>query len=280
VHGQALIEHGDTGMPTCATCHGSHSAVPPGFRDVGHVCGRCHQQEERSFLESVHAKFDGFPRCVVCHTERVDLRDHRISRIAASPASMEKTYAAVAATRPAAALDDEQLMQAYVAHREPPVDHFGAFCYRCHNERRQVGHRQFFGELDREAVRKGDQIGHLLMGAELRYASTADRVNRLHRGVLLLKDESLMLEELRTMTVGLAPLQHTLNLDKITEATTAHTSLSQQIHASLDKKERGLRWRYWALVPMWGFVAVFVGALWTKYKRLKHQMVVPLSQAR
>ncbi len=37
---------------------------------------------------------------------------------------------------------------------------------------------------------------------------------------------------------------------------------------------------YIALVPMWGFVAVFVGALWTKYKRLKAQMVVPLSEAR
>lgn len=280
VHGHALLTQGDTGMPTCATCHGSHSAVPPGFNDVGHVCGRCHQQEERRFLESIHSKFEGFPRCVVCHTRRVDLRDHRITWIAASPEAMQKAYASVAATRPAVDLGDPGVLAAYSSKREPAVEPFGTFCLRCHNPARQHGHRAFFHDLDDEAVRRGNRIYSLLMQAELQYAATAQRVDQLQHSVLLVKDEALQLEELRTLTVGLAILQHTLDLDKIDEATTAQAGLAKEINASLDEKWRGLRWRYWTLLPMWGFVAIFVAALWTKYKQLKAAMVVGCTESR
>ncbi|MBI4581339.1 MAG: hypothetical protein HY718_16680 [Planctomycetes bacterium] len=274
VHGRGLLEQGDTGMPTCATCHGSHSAIPPGFRDVGHVCGRCHQQEEKHFLESVHAKFDGFPRCVVCHTRRVDLRDHRITKMIGSPDAMEKTAAAVAATMPAATFDDPAALAAFNAKHEPPVERFGLLCQRCHNATRGVGHRMFFGDLDQQAVHRGDEIYSLVRRSELRYGLTARRVNELQRGVLLLKDEAMMLEELRTMVVGLGPLQHTLDPKKIGEAVAAFDAQAAQIDQSLDSKVKALRLRYWALIPMWAFVAVFVGALWTKYQQLKAAMVI------
>ena len=275
VHGIGLIEGGDTGMPTCATCHGSHSAVPPGFRDVGHVCGRCHQQEERFFLEGTHGRFEGFPRCVVCHTRSVDLRDHMIRRVAAKPEAIEKAFAAVAATMPAGDIDDPAFQEAYASRRQPAVEHFGAFCQRCHSTERQVGHRMFFGGVDQRAVDTGDRIYALIRQAELRYGSAAHRVNRMQHGVLLLKEEAMMLEELRTKTVGLAPLQHTLSLVRIEEEAAAQAAMTREIHQSLDRKLRGLRWRYWALIPMWGFVAVFGAALWIKYKQLKAALVMP-----
>lgn len=71
VHGKALYEKGDTGVANCASCHGSHGAVPPGFREVGATCGKCHINEKTYFLESVHAKITDrakFSECVSCHS--------------------------------------------------------------------------------------------------------------------------------------------------------------------------------------------------------------------
>src|ERR1043166_1597175 len=37
IHGRNVLERGDSGSPTCATCHGSHAAAPPGYLEVSHV---------------------------------------------------------------------------------------------------------------------------------------------------------------------------------------------------------------------------------------------------
>jgi len=76
VHGQ-LLAKGDTGAPQCATCHGNHGAVPPGFDQVTKVCGKCHVSPRDYFEQSPHAFYakDGsFKGCVVCH------ENHRILR--------------------------------------------------------------------------------------------------------------------------------------------------------------------------------------------------------
>ena len=74
VHGE-LLKKGDLGAPHCATCHGNHGAAPPGFADVGRVCGKCHVNQLDSFEASPHAFYakDGsFKGCVACHA------NHRI----------------------------------------------------------------------------------------------------------------------------------------------------------------------------------------------------------
>jgi hypothetical protein len=74
VHGE-LLKKGDLGAPQCATCHGNHGAAPPGFADVGRVCGKCHVNQLDSFEASPHAFYakDGsFKGCVACHA------NHRI----------------------------------------------------------------------------------------------------------------------------------------------------------------------------------------------------------
>ena len=69
VHGHALLDEQDFRAPNCATCHGTHGAAPPGFQEVGNVCGSCHSATQDYFLESPHADAQGedAPKCVTCH---------------------------------------------------------------------------------------------------------------------------------------------------------------------------------------------------------------------
>lgn len=68
VHGIALLQHQDLRAPSCATCHGTHGAAPPGFDEVANVCGSCHTATQNYFLKSVHASdAPGTPKCVTCH---------------------------------------------------------------------------------------------------------------------------------------------------------------------------------------------------------------------
>ena len=67
VHGLALLGDGVRGAPSCADCHGSHGAAPPGVGEVVEVCGRCHVNEKQYYQQSPHA---GAPDmgCVTCHS--------------------------------------------------------------------------------------------------------------------------------------------------------------------------------------------------------------------
>ncbi len=67
VHGIALLQNQDTRAPSCATCHGTHGATPPGFEEVANVCGSCHGATQEYFLKSKHASVQDGPKCVTCH---------------------------------------------------------------------------------------------------------------------------------------------------------------------------------------------------------------------
>lgn len=70
VHGKALLEKKDTSVAQCASCHGGHGAIPPGVKEIGDTCGKCHVNEKKYFLESVHAKISEagkFSECISCH---------------------------------------------------------------------------------------------------------------------------------------------------------------------------------------------------------------------
>ena len=75
VHAAALLQRGDTSAPTCAACHGSHGATPPGITSVANVCAQCHLREAELFRASPKKEiFDaiGQAECLVCHN------NHRI----------------------------------------------------------------------------------------------------------------------------------------------------------------------------------------------------------
>jgi len=42
-HGKALSDELNNRSANCASCHGSHSALPPGVGEIPNVCGKCHQ---------------------------------------------------------------------------------------------------------------------------------------------------------------------------------------------------------------------------------------------
>lgn len=68
VHGIALLQKQDLRAPSCATCHGTHGAAPPGFQEVANVCGSCHTATQDYYLKSKHASDQpGTPKCVTCH---------------------------------------------------------------------------------------------------------------------------------------------------------------------------------------------------------------------
>jgi len=77
VHWEALAKRGDLSAPSCATCHGSHGAAPPGVASVERVCGTCHVVFQNLFDQSPHRPaFEtmGFAACVVCHKNHEVLR--------------------------------------------------------------------------------------------------------------------------------------------------------------------------------------------------------------
>jgi hypothetical protein len=68
VHGIALLQRQDLRAPSCATCHGTHGAAPPGFAEVANVCGSCHSATQDYYVRGVHAQAgDAGPKCVTCH---------------------------------------------------------------------------------------------------------------------------------------------------------------------------------------------------------------------
>lgn len=68
VHGHALLDNADLRAPTCATCHGTHGATPPGVDEVANMCGVCHSATRDYYVKSPHAGTGpGAPECVTCH---------------------------------------------------------------------------------------------------------------------------------------------------------------------------------------------------------------------
>jgi cytochrome c1 len=70
IHGHALLDRGDLGAPRCNTCHGNHSATPPGVASVSRSCSICHSANASLFDGSKHKQaFDQhqWAECSKCH---------------------------------------------------------------------------------------------------------------------------------------------------------------------------------------------------------------------
>jgi hypothetical protein len=70
VHGVAVLGRQDLRAPTCSTCHGKHGAAPPGYQQVGNVCGQCHAKTEDYYLQGAHKTGmtgQAAPACITCH---------------------------------------------------------------------------------------------------------------------------------------------------------------------------------------------------------------------
>jgi len=242
VHGRQLLTGADPSAPSCATCHGSHAAAPPGFASVHAVCGQCHANTADRFGDSAHAVVDGFHGCLQCHGGGPKRHGHLIQRIVPPPEELDRRF------RAGEEKDLHPELRALVARAHPG-------CLECHDP----------GD---EELKQFSTIVDRIEAAEADYVRTAQYVDRVGQGVLLVDDEAFRLRDARTLLVGLAPTQHTLDLKKVEAAITSLDEVTAGIDKSLDAKERSLRLRHVALVPLWIFAVVFAAALYVKYRRL------------
>jgi hypothetical protein len=70
VHGDALFERSQSAAPSCASCHGSHGALPPRVWEIEGTCGGCHSVVQEYYERSPHARAAGAKApvtCTACH---------------------------------------------------------------------------------------------------------------------------------------------------------------------------------------------------------------------
>ncbi len=214
VHGKALFEKNDISVAQCASCHGSHGAVPPGVKEVGATCGKCHVNEKKHFLESVHAQLpsDKFSECVSCH--------------------------------------------GFHGVEHPTADLYGKACLQCHDQ-------------ESKAFRAGQEIARMIKESERSLDSAQDRVKQAAIEGIFVDEETAALEEVKTHVIEMAPAQHSLLAAKISELNSKVLKVTEEVEEGVSQKRQGLKIRKLALIPLWIFIFVMVGAFWTKYKQLK-----------
>ena len=263
VHGRLLLEQQDTGAPTCATCHGNHSAMPPGFATVGAVCGQCHQHAADAFSTSVHASQDEHRGCVQCHGGGEGRRFHLIERITRVPGEMIQRYEFLLASEPDAS--PERISE--TIHPEPKQIMTGALptCMDCHEELE-----------DDESLPKLFAMLEDIAEAERYYVQTGSRLEDVAQGVLLVDSQRFKFEDAKTHLIELSPIQHTLDNSKVAEKVQELAQVCDEVNTELDTLEDHLRWRHKTLIPIWIFTVLFGSVLYAKYKQLKRAYVKPL----
>lgn len=263
VHGRLLLEQGDMGAPTCSTCHGNHSAVPPGYASVGAVCGRCHQHATEMFAKSAHANLEGFKGCVQCHGGGTDSLLHRIDRITKPSGMLIQRYAHLLADVPEPS--GEQITRTIHPDPHRMMDRALESCLECHEE-----------PEDDESLAGMFTLLDGIATAERYYVKTGNRLEEVAQGVLLVDRQRFAFEDAKTHLIELAPVQHTLDNETVATKVDELTALCDQVNAELDELEDGLAWRRNLLAPIWAFAICFAIALYVKYKQLKKIHVRPL----
>ncbi len=273
VHGRNVLLHGDAGSPNCATCHGSHAAAPPGYLEVGHVCGQCHKQIEDYFLESVHGRIPVMARCIGCHGEGGKRSNHRITEASPPVETLEQVFEQIqkegAGTKPAAERFAERLDEICGSMR------FDQVCLYCHGAGRRDPHARFFESTDQTALETGRELAAALRTAQFDYARTKARVDRAARGVLLVPDEALRAEDAKTELMALYASLHTIDRAQTQSRVQKIGDICGEVYAALDQKESGLTMRRLMLLPAWGFASVFVVLMYRKFKMLRRAYVRP-----
>jgi len=278
IHGRNLLEKNDAGSPNCATCHGNHAAAPPGYTEVGHVCGKCHKQIEEYFMTSVHGRFPVIARCVGCHVKNGHPKNHEIEE--ASP-PLSKLTSLYARLEQEGAADEASLRERFDAGVRDlsGTVRLDSVCNNCHGQQRTDPHAIFFESNDLAAAQQGRDLARYLADVQFEYSRTTARIDRLSKGVLWLRDEGLLAEDAKTELMALSAAIHTLDTEQIAERSKKAIDICTNIGVRLDEKEAGLRLRNYILIAVWAFVAVFATLMYRKYLELKHAYVRPTAAA-
>lgn len=263
VHGDLLLNRHDSGAPTCATCHGNHAATPPGFATVGSVCGKCHQHASENFSKSIHAAQEEFHGCVQCHGGGPDAHFHHIEKITKPAGILIERYAHLLHTN--AQPTSQQVAETLHPDPRQIMSRVLPSCLQCHDSLEQD-----------ESLQKFFRLIDTIADAEHRYVTTANYLESLARGVVLVDNQRFKFEEATTHLIALAPLQHTLDNLVVADKVAELNKVADEVQADLVGLEKGLVMREQALLPIWGFAIVFSVLLYVKYKSLRARYVAPL----
>ncbi len=202
-----------------------------------------------------------------CHGGGEGRHFHLIERITKTPGVLIQRYSHLLEKEPNPTPDE--ITEAINAKPKEIIMRAMPTCTDCHDDLE-----------DDESLPKLLEILDGISEAERYYAQTADRLEKVGQGVLLVENQRFLFDDAKTQLIGLAPLQHTLNNDKVKAKVAELNAVCDQVNAELDTLEDGLRLRYVALIPIWAFAVLFSVILYVKYKQLKRQYVTPLPSER
>ena len=204
VHGRALLDQGLRGAPSCADCHGSHGATPPGVSEIVEVCGHCHQNTAKHFRESPHFASKEM-RCDSCHDEQT--HEYRRAGCTSCHGSHE-----IEEPGPEMYLGDEV-----------------GRCGHCHREADD-------GSQEAIAVIRD---GKRSLERALRNSMESIRKAK-QRGVFLDNEKVYLRESARTL-VSVRPLSHSLDLNRIREQLIAGLRRQDRAQEMIEKRTVVLR---------------------------------------
>ena len=268
-HGELLYEDGDDEVAVCSDCHHAHgtrsardprSAVYP--KNVAATCGKCHSdaelmgdrglsaKQEKKYRESVHAemlyeKGDlSAPTCVTCHGNHgaVPPGFARVGLVCGKCHIKQKEYFDKGPHgKPAEEGDFETCVTCHSNHKiVEPSNAIYRRCKTCHDEE----------DAEDQAYPTMKRITKLLDLTRNHYAEVAKKLDETTRAGFHLDDEHLILDEARTYVMQLAPLQHDLNVEEISEVSSQAMEVVDRVDARIDGKLKAARWRKLSLIPI------------------------------
>jgi len=197
-HGEALRATHNEKSAHCASCHGSHSALPPGVEEIPNVCGKCHQLVREAYFQGPHGGSGvssgiGIP-CTGCH------------------ANHETTM--------------------------PSFSEIGGLCEACHG-------------VDSPESTSGLQLQELIVRAEAAGERAREAVGVLIEAGERTEDEEIRLLEVETDLRELMVLAHTLDPLLVEDLSMGISSWSEGITQRAESVEEH-RWeRKLLAIPFW-----------------------------
>jgi hypothetical protein len=275
-------------VAVCSDCHGEHDILAvndPGSSvyptNIPKTCDRCHGNEKimasyklpsdifKIYQTSVHGdallnkKDLSAANCTSCHGNHgampPGVRD--IGTACGNCHANEKKYFLESVH--AAASQQGKFSECISCHGNHGVQRaskalYEQACIRCHDAKSV-------------AAKKGGEILQMLSDAEGKLQSAASLVKQASIDGIFVESEMASLEAAKTNMIAMAPLQHSLSSTKIFELHHKVVSAAEDITTEIHKKRKALQWRKLSLLPVWGFIAVMIVALWVKYRRLRSQ---------
>jgi len=227
VHGIARLEKQDPRAPTCSTCHGTHGAAPPGFREVANVCGQCHTVTEDYYLQGAHRTgmtSQAGPGCVTCH-----------GHYDVQPATREILLG----------MEEAQEQSCGTCHAPGKVERH---CGSCHTPGSEIADRI-------------KTIYQVMEEANVLYKEAESVVAQAARQRLIVAEQEELLQRARTPLIELRALQHDVDLTQIQAKADESMALSRQAQTSAQEAIKEINTRRLAMAIALTVILVTIVAL-------------------